>query len=124
MRSSHKNVLLFCGLFFTLVPVLRGFGQAVTATLVGQVSDAGGASIGAAEVTITEQQTGITTLRTSNDSGNYEFTFLPPGLYTVSVKHEGFDVGVTKDVHVAVNTTVRVDIKLNVGSISQSVHRQ
>ena len=30
-------------------------------------------------------------------------------------------MGVTKDVHVAVNTTVRVDIKLNVGSISQSV---
>lgn len=121
MRSSCKCVLMLCGLFLILVSAPRDFGQAVTATLVGQVSDAGDASIGAAEVTITEQQTGISTLRTTNDSGNYEFTFLAPGIYTVSVKHEGFDVGVTKDVHVAVNTTVRVDVKLNVGSVSQSV---
>lgn len=96
-------------------------GQAVTATLVGEVSDASGAAIGAAEVSIMEQGAGTTTVHTTNESGNYEFTFLPPGTYTVSVKREGFDVSVTKGVHVAVNTTVRLDAKLTIGSVSQMV---
>jgi hypothetical protein len=121
MRRSCMNILLLCGLLIAVVSGPRVFGQAVTATLVGQVSDAAGAAVGTAEVTITQQQTGVTTARMTNESGNYEFTFLPPGIYTVSVKHEGFDVTVIKEVHVAVNTTVRVDAKLNVGSLSQSV---
>lgn len=121
MCPSRKNILVLSGLFLALIVGPHLLGQAVTATLVGQVSDAGGASVSAAEVKITEQQTGITTVRTTNDSGNYEFTFLPPGIYSVLVKHEGFDVGVTNGVQVAVNTTVRVDMKLQVGSVSQMV---
>lgn len=122
MRSPCRTILLLCGLLLAaFLTDSRLQGQAVTATLVGQVSDGAGASIGAAEVTITEQQTGISTIRSTNDSGNYEFTFLPPGVYTVSVKHEGFDVGVMKEVHVAVNTTVRVDMRLSVGSLAESV---
>jgi hypothetical protein len=122
MRSFKTKALLLCGLFFALVPFHCALGQAVTATLVGQVSDSSGSSISAAEVKITEQLTGTPATRTTNDSGNYEFTFLPPGIYTISVKHEGFAVGVTKDVHVGVNTTVRVDIKLSLGSVSQSIN--
>ena len=121
MCGACKNILLLFGLFLVFVTAPRLFGQAVTATLVGQVSDESGSSIGSASVTITEQQTGTTTARTTNDSGNYEFTFLPPGVYTVTVKHEGFETGVNKEVRVAVNTTVRVDLKLKVGSASESV---
>lgn len=121
MRSSRTCVLLLCGLFLVGMAVPRALSQAVTATLVGQVSDPSGAAIGDVQVTITEQQTGTTTLRATNASGNYEFTFLPPGIYTVSAQHAGFDVGVTRDVRVAVNTTVRVNMVLNVGSTSQSV---
>lgn len=121
MCPSRKNILLLRGLFLALIVGPRLLGQAVTATLVGQVSDAGGTSVSAAKITITKQQTGITTVRPTNDSGNYEFTFLPPGISSVLVKHEGFDVAVTNGVHVAVNTTVRVDMKLQVGSVSQQV---
>jgi hypothetical protein len=121
MQTSGKCLSLLCGILLLWTAVPRLVAQAVTATLVGQVSDASGASLGDAQVTVTEQQTGITTQRTTNESGNYEFTFLPPGIYTVSVQHEGFDTGVTKDISVAVNTTVRVNIVLNVGSTAQSV---
>src|SRR5258708_30853640 len=120
MLRTYMTILLLCGLLIAFGSGTGIFGQVVTATLVGQVSDAAGAAMGAAEVTITQQETGVTTSRMTNESGNYEFTFLPPGIYTVSVKHEGFDVAVMKEVHVAVNTTVRVDAKLNVGSLSQS----
>ena len=121
MRRSYKTVFLLSVLLIAGLTGPRLSAQAVTATLVGEISDGAGAAIAGAEVSITEQDTGTTTVRTTNASGNYEFTFLSPGVYTVSVKREGFEVGVTKGVHVAVNTTVRVDAKLNVGSVTQSV---
>ncbi len=121
MRQSRRTLFLLCGMLIAFPNGTRLSGQAVTATLVGQVSDSSGAAIGAAEVSITEQGAGTTTVHTTNESGNYEFTFLPPGTYTVSVKREGFDVSVTKGVHVAVNTTVRLDAKLTIGSLAQTV---
>lgn len=100
---------------------LRVFGQAVTATLLGSVTDNAGAAITSAKVTITEQQTGASLTQPTNTSGNYEFTFLPPGTYTVSVSSQGFETGITKDVRVPVNTTARIDIALQPGSVTQSV---
>jgi hypothetical protein len=97
------------------------FGQAVTATLVGSVSDSSRAAISGAQVSITEQQTGISTTQSTNASGNYEFTLLPQGVYSVSVTNPGFANSITKDVQVPVNTTVRVDVILKAGGISQTV---
>jgi hypothetical protein len=108
-------------MLIALAVVPRSFGQAVTATLVGMVSDKTGAAVGYAKVTIVEQQTGATLTEPANGSGNYEFTFLPPGIYTVSARSAGFQIGVTKNVQVPVNTTVRVDIALVPGAASQTV---
>src|ERR1700733_14595953 len=78
--------LLWCMALIALTLIPRSFGQAVTATLVGTVSDKTGAAIENAKVTIIEQQTGATLAQSTNTSGNYEFTLLPPGIYTVSVE--------------------------------------
>jgi hypothetical protein len=107
---------------FLLSPLQRrACSQEVTATLVGVVSDNSGAAIGNAQVTITEQQTGAARSQATNGSGNYEFTLLPPGVYTVKVSMTGFETKIMKDVRVPVNTTVRVNVELQVGQISQSV---
>jgi hypothetical protein len=100
---------------------LSAFGQAVTATLVGTVSDPAKASVNNAQVKITEQQTGASLTQTTNDSGNYQFTFLPPGVYTVTVTMHGFQAQTTKDVPVPVNTTARLDVTLQAGSVEQSI---
>jgi hypothetical protein len=100
---------------------LLAFGQAVTATLVGTVADSAKASINNAQVKIVEQQTNAVLTQTTNDSGNYQFTFLPPGIYTVIVTGQGFQTQTTKDVQVPVNTTARLDVVLQPGSVSQSV---
>jgi len=121
MCCSLKALLLFCALSFALLSNPNAFGQAVTATLVGQVSDHSGAAIVGAQVKITEQQTSIVTSVVTNENGNYESTFLPPGIYTVTVAGTGFKSSVTKGVTVAVNTTVRVDVKLSIGSVTESV---
>jgi outer membrane receptor protein involved in Fe transport len=119
--SLRKLLLLSCLslLIFTYIP--RMFAQAVTGTLLGTVSDNNGAVIPDAKVTITEQQTGASLSQTTNASGNYQFVFLPPGIYTVSASSPGFTVKVTKDVQVSVNITMRIDVTLPPGSVAQTV---
>ena len=97
------------------------FGQATTATLVGTVTDTSGAALHQATVTITNQNTGQAYSHQTNESGNYEFTLLPPGVYSVEVADQGFASAVTKNVQATVNTTNRTDVRLNPGSASQTV---
>lgn len=114
---------IWAPILFALLAALSGraFGQAVTATLVGTVQDTSKAAVVGAAVTITELQTGASLTQVTNESGNYEFTFLPPGIYTVTASHQNFQTQATKDVHVPVNTTVRVDVLLQPGTVSETV---
>jgi Carboxypeptidase regulatory-like domain len=100
---------------------LRVHAQATTATLVGTVTDATGAALGHATVTITDQNTGQSYAHQTNDSGNYEFTLLPPGVYSVEVANQGFANSVTRGVQATVNTTNRTDVQLKPGSAAQTV---
>src|SRR5579859_5370988 len=99
----------------------RATAQATSATLLGTVTDTTGAALGHAQVKITEQNTGQSYTAESNDSGNYQFTFLPPGVYTVKVSEQGFATTVTRDVQATVNTTNRTDVQLKAGSAAQTV---
>lgn len=124
--SRYKLLLMLSlVLSLTLLPgaliAPQAFGQAVTATLVGSVNDSAGRPIQNAQVTITEQQTGIGHKQTTNASGNYVFTLLSPGIYSVSVTAQGFQTKLIKDVRVPVNTTARVDCALNPGAVTQTV---
>jgi hypothetical protein len=113
--------LILLNLFSATYFACPAFGQAVTATLIGEVSDSEGLPIVAADVTITEQQTGIVHNEATNRSGNYEFSLLSPGIYSVSVKAPGFQTKLLKDVRIPVNTTARANISLNPGNVSQVV---
>jgi hypothetical protein len=121
--SRYKLLLMLSlVLCFTLLagaPI--AFGQAVTATLVGTVNDSAGRPIDNARISITEQQTGIGHEQPTNASGNYVFTLLPPGIYSVSVAAPGFETKVIQGVSVPVNTTARVDCSLDPGAVSQTV---
>ena len=99
----------------------RANAQATTATLVGTVTDTTGAALGNATVTITNQSTGQTYVHQTNDSGNYEFTLLPPGVYSMQVVDTGFASTVTNGVQATVNTTNRRDVQLKAGSQTQTV---
>ena len=114
-RWSSSAVLCFA-------LALPGLAQLASNTsIVGNVADASGASIGAAQVTARNQGTGETFTATSNDSGNYEFQFLKAGAYTVTVLKTGFSTAATKDINLSANQTVRSDFALKVGSIDTRV---
>src|SRR5256885_3126822 len=105
-----KAIRVTCALL-ALSLILAGFsyGQAVTGSLLGTITDASGAAVPNAKVTITDANTGISRNANTNENGNYNFADLPPGTYTVTAEVTGFKQATPPGVAVGVNTTVRVD---------------
>jgi hypothetical protein len=103
-----------------LLPAVA-IAQAVKGTLLGTVTDTTGAGVPGATVTVTEVQTGISRSATTNASGNYVFSNLKDGVYRVEAELSGFRKTVHENVKVDVNTTVRVDLALQVGTLAEAV---
>ena len=97
------------------------YAQAVNATMLGTLTDPSGSGVSAAKVILTETNTGITRTAKTNDSGNYTFPDLPPGTYSVTGELEGFKKESRRDVRLDVNSSVRVDLKLSLGSVMETV---
>ncbi|MGI8990961.1 MAG: TonB-dependent receptor domain-containing protein [Bryobacteraceae bacterium] len=97
------------------------FAQAVSGSINGYVTDPSEAPIANATVTVANEQTGIQTKTSSNASGFYNAINLPPGRYSVQSEHVGFSKFTRERVTVEVDATVRVDLKLSLGSVAESV---
>jgi hypothetical protein len=95
--------------------------QALYGTLLGNVTDPSNAGVPHATVTILHKETGESREATTNNSGGYEFSTINTGTYRVTVMKEGFIKFIQQDVGVSINTVVRVDVKLEVGSVTESV---
>jgi len=122
MRSS-RPLLRFAALFFILATAACGwvYGQAVTGSLLGTVTDSSGGAVANAKVTITEMRTGISRNTETNASGNFAFPTLEPGTYRVSVERMGFRTAVKQGVDLLVNTTVRADLILQPGAVTETI---
>lgn len=104
-----------------LALVAAAFAQTDTASLSGRVTDPTGAVVVAAEVSVTNAATG-TTLRTiTNDAGLYNFSALPPGTYTLSVRAQGFQQMKQQGLELHVQDRLGRDVQLVVGSSDQTV---
>lgn len=95
--------------------------QAVEGMLLGTVKDISGGVVPDAKVTITEMNTGVSRSGVTNESGNYVFPSLTPGLYAVTVEMTGFNKAVKEKVQVLVNTSIRADMELKPGAVSETV---
>src|SRR5256885_43440 len=103
-----------CGTIVALVLASSALAaaQAVKGSLLGSVSDASGSVLPGVTVTITEVNTNISYSAVSNQSGYYMFSNLKDGTYRVVSELTGFKRVVRDGVEVPVNTTVRVDLKM------------
>ncbi|HSB62086.1 MAG TPA: carboxypeptidase-like regulatory domain-containing protein, partial [Vicinamibacteria bacterium] len=118
-RSSVRIVLLSAAACAALAGTAAA--QAVRGTLLGTVHDTQGAGIPGATVTATETQTNISRSAVTNQSGNYVFANLKDGLYRVEAELGGFKKFSRPGVEVKVNSTVRVDVVLEVGGLEEVV---
>ena len=119
MRIRNSCLALTFLLF--LLPCKLLSGQAVSGTILGTVTDATGAAVANAQVTII--LTGQSAVHTSvtNESGNFTEPDLPSGTYTVTVKAPGFKTETRENIALLTNTTARVDVNLATGSASETV---
>jgi hypothetical protein len=95
--------------------------QAVRGTLLGNINDAQGAAVPGVTVVALETQTNISRSAVTNSSGHYVFANLKDGVYKVEAELTGFKKVVRDNVEVKVNTTVRVDLTLEVGAMTETV---
>jgi hypothetical protein len=124
MKSVGRGLLAFLAVVFmiavTMLP-LTVHAQAVSATLLGSITDKTGASIPNARIVIHELSTGIQHETVTNGSGNYTFPDLPPGAYSVTAEATGFKKETRASVDVVVNTATRVDLELEPGSATETI---
>jgi hypothetical protein len=115
-------------IFSAVVPALAlllsahpASAQLVFGSIVGNVTDATGAAVPGATVTVTQLETNETRETKTNDAGGYLLSTIHTGTYTVSVAKAGFKGFKVDPVVVAVSAEVRVDATLEVGAQNQSV---
>src|SRR3984957_2087189 len=118
-RALRLIGALFVSVIFLLVPGARG--QAVSGTIVGTVTDPGGAAVTNAQVTIVLTGQETTYNAVTNESGNFTEPDLPSGTYTVTVSAPGFKRETRENISVITNTTARVDVTLAAGSASETI---
>jgi len=112
---------LICILGALLLFAAGAFAQSTLGTILGTVTDASGAVVVGATVTITNTDEGTArTLNTDND-GNYEAVNSKPGHYSVGVSKPGFKDESVHDLEIVSRQTLRVDVVLQVGQATQTV---
>lgn len=116
-----RRAWIFSLLAASLLVTALAYGQAVSGTIVGTVTDTSGAVVPGAKVTITEVGQSASRTAVTNGSGVYSFPELPPGTYRVTVEKQGFTTGIRNSVPLEVNSSVRVDMTLSPGRVTQTV---
>jgi len=92
-----------------------------TATLQGTVSDAKGAVLPNATVVVRNKSTSTERTTQTDTNGNYQLAALPPGVYSVEVRVQGFKTQVADQVTLEVAKTAVQNFQLDVGAISEQV---
>ncbi|HEY1336178.1 MAG TPA: TonB-dependent receptor [Bryobacteraceae bacterium] len=110
--------LTLLALLATAAPLLAQFD---TAEVLGTVRDNSGLVVSKAAIVLLNQNTGIETKTTTSDEGNYTFSNVKIGVYTVTAEAPGFSKANAKDIVVNVNARQRVDLTLQVGAVTETV---
>ena len=125
MSSSRllisKMTLLLAALCLILMLQSISLAQAGSASIRGIVSDAQARPVAGATVTLTSTEKNLIRTQTTNDSGGYLFSVVPPGVYKIEVEAKGFKKAVFTDLSAMVDTPTNQDIQLEVGDLSEIV---
>jgi len=113
-----KGILILAMLLFCVS--LTGWAQD-TANIVGTVMDSSGAVIPDAKVTVANPDKGFSRDLVSNAAGEYTAAKIPIGEYVITAEAPGFQKLVRSGITLQVGQTLRVDLQLTVGQVTQEV---
>jgi len=112
---------IFTLIVFALVFAGLAFPQGAVGTLNGTVTDPAGAIVPGATVVAMNNATSVESKTTTTSSGDYTLPYLPSGTYTIRVSAPGFRTATAENVILRVAQTMTIPIKLEVGSVTESV---
>ncbi len=119
MHKAARAIAVLAFLFSSSVLV---HAQDTTGKVTGIVTDASGAVLPNANVTVTNVATSASKQVTTNNSGFYQALQLPIGLYRVTVEAAGFEkTTIDSKTALQINETLRIDVQLNVGQVSSAI---
>jgi hypothetical protein len=122
MRNSSKTFLIVClAVVLAIVFTTPTFAQQVFGSIFGTITDASGAAVANAKVTITDASKGTKFEVTTDSSGNYNKGQLIPDPYKVEIEAAGFQRVISNEILVQVDAAARYDAALKVGEVSTEV---
>ena len=97
------------------------WAQFDTATVVGTVKDSAGLVVDGSKVTLSNLDNGTIQTADTNSAGDYQFSNVRVGRYSLKAEKSGFSTAVAESVTLTVNARQRVDLTLQVGQAAQQV---
>lgn len=117
--SCHGASFVFLAMLTVFSPCI--FSQSFTGSVSGTVTDTTGGVLPNVKVTLTNERTNETKPRTTDQDGTYSFSQVAPGSYRVEAEVQGFKKSVRLAVVVNVQQTTLVDIRMDVGAVTEAV---
>jgi hypothetical protein len=114
-------VPLLALLFLVLTAPNRVAAQATSGSISGFVTDNTGAAVPHAQVKVTNEDTGVATQASTDDSGFYNVTHIIAGNYAVGIEVPGFKSFMKQHIVLQIDSAVRADAQLALGTVSESV---
>ncbi|HYM11916.1 MAG TPA: TonB-dependent receptor [Bryobacterales bacterium] len=112
--------LSFCTLLLVLFAAV-GAAQTTSTEVLGTATDASGAVVPNASVTLLRLETGEKRQAATDSSGNYSFPLIEIGDYNVTVEAPGFKTQTKTGIRVELQQKARVNFELEVGAVSEQV---
>jgi hypothetical protein len=120
MRISILMRMIFAGVI-VLSSAMVSMAQGGMGGVSGIVQDTSNAIVSDATVVLESPSTGVKRTTVSTGGGLYSFVSVPPGKYTLTVSHAGFEKSVQKNITVTVDQTDKVNVSLRVGQVNEVV---
>jgi hypothetical protein len=121
MLLKFLSIIVFAASLVVVLPE-DSFPQGeTTSAIIGQVSDASGAAVPGATVTIRNSDTGLKRIATTDDSGRFNFTQLKPGAYTVWVEAQGFQPQQNDAVTAGLGQKQTADFMLKIAQAKETI---
>jgi hypothetical protein len=118
--SRLKTCTLLLSLAATLTSGVA-FGQATTGSISGHVTDPSGSVVQGASISVQNIDNGLVTTATTDKSGDFTLTTLPPDHYKIVIEKSGFSNAKVPAFKLDIDQKARFNIPLKVGEVSTSV---
>ncbi|MGE0105312.1 MAG: carboxypeptidase regulatory-like domain-containing protein [Blastocatellales bacterium] len=107
---------------FVCLLASAALAQEFRGSITGRITEASGAAVAAAQVTVRNNSTNSSVTATTDGNGAYTVPFLSPGIYTVTAEAKGFKKISRPDIEIRIGDRLTLDLAMEVGDIAETVN--